>query len=100
MEAVGVIFIILIIGILGAMLIDRSWVDEWMKPKHDPMRMHTHEEFRAYIRMWPKPKVVLYDQEKDKTFEYGDWYEHDYVPCPIGLGILPQNKGDWKAPRV
>lgn len=59
MEALAVVFIILLIGIFGWMLIDRRWIDDWLgikEYKEEP------EREQAVIRMWPKRKT--FDQEK------------------------------------
>lgn len=62
MELLGIAFIIILIGILGWMLIDRKWVNDWMKPipGYKPP-----DAAQAYIRMWPKPKPVFHDQTKE-----------------------------------
>lgn len=70
MAAVGIAFIVILIGVLFWMLIDRSWLDDWMSPnKHCYSDSDGLEQ--AYIRMWPKPKTEFHDQEKEWPDVFG-----------------------------
>lgn len=67
MEALGIGFVVILIGLLGWMLIDRSWIDEWMNPNNEVYS--TSELPQAYIRMWAKPKLFDQNEEVDPFFE-------------------------------